>query len=92
MPLVYRIEVARDVRCVVAAALAEAANEGDARNTASRLAIAALGATQEGIMRRHMRLPDGFQRDSVVLLSLPRNGRWYASGWVGAFARNDPRT
>lgn len=38
----------------------------DARNVASRRAIAALGAVQEGILRQHMRLPDGFQRDTVV--------------------------
>ena len=38
----------------------------DARNIASRRAIAMLGATQEGILRQHMRLPDGFYRDTVV--------------------------
>ena len=37
----------------------------DLRNTASRTAIARLGATQEGVFRRHMVLPDGHVRDTV---------------------------
>ena len=37
----------------------------DARNERSRAAIARLGATEEGIFRHHMLLPDGTWRDSV---------------------------
>lgn len=38
----------------------------DVRNAASRAAIARLGATQEGVLRSHMLMRDGFVRDSVV--------------------------
>ncbi len=38
----------------------------DVRNVRSRAAIARLGATQEGILRAHMVLPDGYVRDSVI--------------------------
>ncbi|WP_377520417.1 GNAT family N-acetyltransferase [Priestia megaterium] len=38
----------------------------DVRNQRSRTAILRLGAVQEGIIRKHMILPDGFARDSVV--------------------------
>ncbi|MFF2191774.1 GNAT family N-acetyltransferase [Streptomyces sp. NPDC058157] len=38
----------------------------DVRNAASRAAIARLGATQEGILRRHMVMRDGHVRDTVV--------------------------
>ena len=37
----------------------------DARNARSRAAIAKLGATQEGIFRKHMIMADGHVRDSV---------------------------
>ena len=37
----------------------------DARNTRSQTAIARLGATREGLFRRHMIVQDGFIRDSV---------------------------
>jgi N-acetyltransferase len=37
----------------------------DARNTKSRAALARLGAVEEGTLRRHTILPDGFVRDSV---------------------------
>jgi RimJ/RimL family protein N-acetyltransferase len=37
----------------------------DARNARSRAAIAKLGATQEGILRKHMIMADGYVRDSV---------------------------
>lgn len=37
----------------------------DVRNAASRAAITKLGATMEGIHRKHRRLPDGTWRDSV---------------------------
>ena len=38
----------------------------DARNVASRRAIARLGAKEEGCMRNHMVMRDGFVRDSVI--------------------------
>ena len=38
----------------------------DARNLRSRAAIAKLGAVQEGILRHHMVMEDGFVRDSVL--------------------------
>lgn len=38
----------------------------DARNLASQRAIERLGAVKEGVLRKHMILPDGTQRDSVV--------------------------
>lgn len=37
----------------------------DARNLRSQRAIERLGAVKEGILRKHMILPDGFIRDSV---------------------------
>jgi RimJ/RimL family protein N-acetyltransferase len=37
----------------------------DARNARSQAAIAKLGATREGVFRRHMVLPDGHVRDTV---------------------------
>lgn len=37
----------------------------DARNLRSQAAIAKLGATREGVFRRHMVLPDGHVRDTV---------------------------
>jgi N-acetyltransferase len=36
------------------------------KNTQSQAAIAKLGATREGVLRRHMRLADGSFRDTVV--------------------------
>lgn len=38
----------------------------DARNARSRAAILKLGATQEGILRKHMIMADGYVRDSVL--------------------------
>lgn len=37
----------------------------DLRNARSQAAIERLGATREGVLRRHMRLADGFIRDTV---------------------------
>lgn len=37
----------------------------DSRNAASRRALAAIGATEEGTLRRHMLIQDGDRRDSV---------------------------
>ena len=38
----------------------------DARNVQSQRALEKLGATREGVLRRHMVLPDGFVRDTVM--------------------------
>ncbi|MFE2728276.1 GNAT family N-acetyltransferase [Kitasatospora sp. NPDC059327] len=38
----------------------------DVRNSASRAAIARLGASQEGVLRRHMIMRDGWVRDSAL--------------------------
>lgn len=40
--------------------------QADVRNTRSRAAIEALGATFEGVLRRHIVLPDGTTRDTAV--------------------------
>lgn len=40
--------------------------EVDSRNTRSREAVLRIGATQEGILRRHKTLWDGYVRDTVV--------------------------
>jgi RimJ/RimL family protein N-acetyltransferase len=37
----------------------------DGRNARSQVAIERLGGVREGVLRRHMRLPDGFIRDTV---------------------------
>jgi ribosomal-protein-alanine N-acetyltransferase len=38
----------------------------DARNQRSQRALAKLGAVREGVLRKHMVLPDGYVRDSVM--------------------------
>lgn len=38
----------------------------DARNEQSQRAMAKLGCVREGVLRRHMILPDGFVRDTVM--------------------------
>lgn len=38
----------------------------DARNLRSQAAIERLGAVKEGVLRRHMILPDGYVRDTVM--------------------------
>lgn len=38
----------------------------DARNNRSRAAVKKLGATEEGLLRQHIALDDGFIRDTVV--------------------------
>ncbi len=38
----------------------------DLRNLQSQAAIAKLGAVREGVLRKHMIRPDGYQRDSVM--------------------------
>ncbi len=43
----------------------------DARNERSRRAVAKLGAVYEGTLRKHMRVGDGFLRDTVMFSILP---------------------
>lgn len=43
----------------------------DARNSRSRAALKKLGAVEEGTLRRHMLLDNGFVRDSVIFSILP---------------------
>jgi RimJ/RimL family protein N-acetyltransferase len=38
----------------------------DARNTRSQRAIEKLGAVKEGVLRKHMAMPEGFLRDTVM--------------------------
>jgi len=45
-------------------------------NHASRSAIARLGAKEEGVLRNHMRMPDGSWRDTVVFSII--DGEWPA--------------
>jgi RimJ/RimL family protein N-acetyltransferase len=45
-------------------------------NHASRAAIARLGAKEEGVLRNHMRVPDGSWRDTVVFSII--DGEWPA--------------
>jgi RimJ/RimL family protein N-acetyltransferase len=45
-------------------------------NHASRAAIARLGAKEEGVLRNHMRMPDGSWRDTVVFSII--EGEWPA--------------
>ena len=52
----------------------------DANNATSRAAVLSLGATQEGILRSHMRRRDGSLRDSVIFSIL-------APEWPAAEAR-----
>ena len=52
----------------------------DARNLRSQAAIERLGAVREGVLRRHMRVADGFIRDTVYYSIL-------AEEWPGVRAR-----
>ena len=45
----------------------------DARNARSRAALARIGAVEEGTLRRHVILPDGYVRDSVYFSVLDRD-------------------
>jgi len=48
----------------------------DGRNERSQAAIERLGAVREGVLRRHLRLPDGYLRDTVYFSIL--SGEWPA--------------
>lgn len=54
----------------------------DARNVTSRAAIAKLGAKEEGTLRRHMALGDGFVRDTVYFSVLDREWQGVRDGLV----------
>lgn len=56
----------------------------DLRNLASQAAIERIGAVREGILREHLRMPDGFRRSSVVYSLL-------AHEWPAARSRLEDR-
>ena len=56
----------------------------DARNERSQRAIERLGAVREGVLRHHLRMPDGFLRDTVYYSIL-------AEEWPGVRARLEER-
>ena len=56
----------------------------DGRNLRSQAAIERLGAQREGALRRHMRMPDGFIRDTVYFSIL-------AEEWPAVRARLEER-
>jgi RimJ/RimL family protein N-acetyltransferase len=56
----------------------------DGRNERSQAAIARLGAVREGTLRRHMRLPNGYVRDTVYFSIL-------ADEWPAVKARLEER-
>ena len=56
----------------------------DGRNERSQAAIARLGAVREGTLRRHMRLPNGYVRDTVYFSIL-------ADEWPAVKARLEDR-
>jgi RimJ/RimL family protein N-acetyltransferase len=56
----------------------------DGRNLRSQAAIERLGAVREGVLRRHLRLPDGFIRDTVYFSIL-------AEEWPAVKARLEER-
>jgi len=45
----------------------------DSRNTRSRAAVKKIGATEEGVLRHHLILEDGFIRDTVVFSIIKLN-------------------
>lgn len=56
----------------------------DGRNLRSQAAIERLGALREGTLRRHIRMPDGFVRDTVYFSIL-------AEEWAAVKARLEER-
>jgi RimJ/RimL family protein N-acetyltransferase len=52
----------------------------DARNGQSRAALKKLGATEEGVLRRHQRRPDGSLRDTVYFSILREEWGWVREG------------
>jgi N-acetyltransferase len=60
----------------------------DARNVRSQAAIERLGAVREGVLRRHIRLPDGFLRDTVYYSILSDEWPVVKAGLIGRLARD----
>jgi RimJ/RimL family protein N-acetyltransferase len=58
--------------------------KSDARNLNSHRAIERLGARREGLLRKHMRVKGGFQRDSVIFSII-------ADEWLDVRARLEQR-
>ena len=59
----------------------------DLRNERSQRAIERLGAVREGVLRNHMRMPDGYQRSSVYYSVLAEEWptvRERLRGWLDA--------
>ena len=56
LPLTYAFEALGATRVAL---------KTDARNERSQRAIARIGGVREGVLRHHIRLPDGFLRDTV---------------------------
>lgn len=56
----------------------------DARNTRSQTAIERIGGVREGTLRRHLRMPDGFIRDTIYFSIL-------ADEWPGVRTRLEER-
>lgn len=59
----------------------------DARNHVSQAAIERLGAKREGVLRKHMRLHDGFVRDTVFYSILPEEWPAIKGGLTERLAR-----
>jgi RimJ/RimL family protein N-acetyltransferase len=62
----------------------------DAINTRSQAAIAKLGATREGVLRRHLRRADGTFRDTVVFSVLREEWPAVRSGLLDRLSRTHP--
>jgi RimJ/RimL family protein N-acetyltransferase len=60
----------------------------DLLNLRSQAAIARLGATREGVLRRHMRRADGTFRDTVVFSILREEWPDVAAGLRARLARS----
>lgn len=58
----------------------------DARNDRSQAAIARLGATREGVFRRHMVLPDGHIRDTVYFSVIAEEWPFVKDGLMARLA------
>ncbi|MEV8532184.1 GNAT family N-acetyltransferase [Streptomyces sp. NPDC051211] len=64
----------------------------DARNAASRAAIARIGATEEGVLRRHMVMWDGAVRDSVLFSVTDEDWPAAKAALTARLARSAPRS
>lgn len=64
----------------------------DARNLRSQRAIERLGAVKEGVLRKHMLLPDGFIRDSVFYSILDTEWPTVKAGLAAKLGYHPPST